>query len=339
MLIDWITARVPLDMLSPEARAAALELGDRVSRYCPKTGEVRYESPAWDSVRSDSHQIAVKAGSDFWMQGSPGRVIGDGDTVFSAGAAAALDLAGCVDRMRQFVARSLGCELPPAECWIVSRVDVTGNLELGSLAEVRQALQILRDCEGGRYRVSAQAGDTVYWGGKSRLRKGKAYAKGPHLHHLMRQRTYTGHQYGAGEIAAAERLLRLELTLGREWFARNDWHDVTAQRLKDEWEDYFGRMIGGAELTMDTDLISRCIAAAPTEGQGRAAYGCWVMIQNEGWERAREFFSKTTWYRHLGILRAAGLRDADISLGQIVPLRRQIMSARLVTNWQQLAAA
>lgn len=338
MLIDWITARVPLDLLTPEARAAALDLGDRVCRYCPKTGDVRYESAAWESVRSDSHQIAMKAGCDLWMQGSPGRVIGSGDTVFSAGAAAALDLVGCVERMRQFVASRLGCDLPPAEVWIVSRVDVTGNLELGSLAEVRTALSILRGTEGGRYRVSSQQGDTVYWGGKSRLRKAKAYAKGPHLLHLKKQKTYTGHMYTPEEVGAAERLLRLELTLGREWFARNEWKDATAERLKSEWEDYFGRMIGGAELTMDTDLISEIVAAAPSEGQGKAAHGCWVMIQSQGWERAREMYTKPTWYRHMKILRAAGLRDADISRGEIVPLRRQIMSARLVTNWQQIAA-
>lgn len=338
MLLDWVTARVPLDLLTPEARRAALELGDRICRYCPKTGDVRFESAAWESVRSDSHQIAVKAGSDFWMQGSPGRVIGTGDTVFAAGAAAALDLVGCVERMRQFVAAKLGCELPPAHLWIVSRVDVTGNFQLGSLAEVRAALSILRGTEGGRYRVSSQKGDTVYWGGASRLRKAKAYAKGPHLVHLLKQKTYSGHMYSAEEVSAADRLLRLELTLGREWFARNPWLSATADALREEWEDYFGRMIGGADMAADCDLQDRVIAAAKTPGRGKAAYGCWVMIQREGWERAREFYSKSTWYDHLKVLRSAGFGDADISTGQVVPLRRQIMQARLVTHWSQIAA-
>lgn len=313
-----------------------MALGDRVCCYCPKTGDIRYESAKWESVRSDSHQIAIKAGSDLWIQGSPARVIGDGDAVFGAGAAASLDIGACVDRMRSFVAGQLVADLPRSG-WIVSRVDVTGNLELDSLAEVRQALSILRNVEGGRYRVSQQAGDTVYWSHLSKLRSAKAYAKGPHLAYLMKSPKYNGRVYNPQEIAQANRLLRLEMKLGREWFARNPWHEVSADRLRQEWNMYFERMIGGSEMEADCDMQARVIAAAPSEGKGKAAYGCWVMIQREGWERAREFYAKTSWYRHLGILRAAGLRDADISVGQVVQLRRRIIEARQVGSWSDLS--
>ncbi len=345
MLIDWVTVRIPLQHLNVEARTAALELGDRVCCYCPKTGIVRYESHRWESVRSDSHQIAVRAGSDLWLQGSPARIIGNGCAVFGSGPSAALDLRGCVDRMVAFVGGQLGVTLPGTNCdldtssdWIVSRVDVTGNLALGSLAEVRAALSVLRNVEGGRYRVSQQAGDTVYWSHLSKLRSGKAYAKGPHLRYLMKSPKYDGYRYGTDDIQLADNLLRLELKLGREWFRRNPWKTATPAALTAEWNNYFLRMIGGVEVETDNDLQERIISAAKTEGQGRAAYGCWVMIQNEGWERAREFFTKTTWYRNLQILRAAGLGDADISAGQVVPLRRRVMEARLITNWSQLAA-
>lgn len=339
MLIDWVTARISLEHLSPEARIAALELGDRVCCYCPKTGLVRYECHRWESVRSDSHQISVRAGTDLWIQGSPARIIGDGCAVFGSGASAALDLIGCVERMANFVAGQLGVTLPPITApWLVSRVDVTGNLALGSLAEVRSSLSVLRNVEGGRYRVSQQAGDTVYWSHLSKLRSGKAYAKGPHLRYLMKSPKYEGHRYSGDIINLADNLLRLELKLGREWFARNPWKSATPAALTAEWNNYFLRMIGGVEVETDSDLQQRVIEAAKTEGQGRAAYGCWMMIQNEGWERARDFFTKTTWYRNLKILRAAGLGDADISAGQIVPLRRRVMEARLITNWSQLAA-
>mgnify|MGYP003629580503 FL=1 len=339
MLIDWVTARIPLDRLSPEARTAALHLGDRVCCYCPKTGVVRYETHRWESVRSDSHQISVRAGTDLWLQGSPARIIGNGCAVFGSGPSASLDLIGCVQRMISFVGHQLGVSLPPVtDTWLVSRVDVTGNLALDSLAEVRTALSVLRNVEGGRYRVSQQAGDTVYWSHLSKLRSGKAYAKGPHLRYLMKNPKYEGHQYQPHEIALADNLLRLELKLGREWFARNPWKTATPAALNAEWNRYFLRMIGGVEVEADNDLQERIIAAAKTEGQGRAAYGCWVMIQNEGWERARQFFSKTTWYRNLKILRSAGLGDADISAGKVVPLRRRFMEARLITDWSQIAA-
>lgn len=377
MLIDWITVRVPLQFLTEAARAQAATLGDRITRYCPVSGEVRFESVAWDSIASDSHQINVRAsGHDFWIMGSPARVMGDGCAVFGSGACARLDLQSCVDAMRLFAMSNTGIELPAdLSLWSVSRVDVTDNLLLGSLAEVRDALRILRDCEGGRYRVSQQAGDTVYWQQKSKLRKGKAYAKGPHLAYLMSRSSYTGRQYEKHEIELASRLLRLELTLGREFWKRNDWRSFTAESLSGQWSDYFSRMIGGAEMTNDNDLKSRIYAAAAisceqeylkavinwqerrktafasgkdipprpckrnAENSARSAYGAWLLIQSEGWERAKESFAKTVWYRHLAILRGAGLGDADISAGKIVPFRRRVFEATSVASWHQLKTA
>lgn len=338
MLIDWLTIRTSYESLNPEALKVVLAYGDRVQRIDAKTGELRWETAAWDSIRSDSHAINVKAGgSELWIQGSPARIIAQGDAVFGAGASQALDIRGCIDRMRHFVASMLSVDLPAPDSWIVSRADVTDNLRLADQAEVRQALSILRDCEGGRYRVSQQNGDTVYWGGKSKHRRGKAYAKGPHLVHLMKKPDYSGYPYTAQQIADAHQLLRLELTLAREWFARHDWKTVTPAQLKNEWDDYFGRMIGGAEMKTESDLKNRLLNAAPTEGQARAALGCWALIKSEGWESAKEMHSPRTWYRNLKILRAAGLGDADLSRGQIVQLRRRVIECQSVTSWEQLA--
>jgi len=343
VLIDWVTARVPLDGLSEQVRQAVAVIGDRIVRFCPRTGEQRWETSAWDSIRSDTHQVVVRVGADLWMQGSPARVCGDGDAVFGAGVSAALDLVGCVDAMRRFLSHQLGVVLPPAERWIVTRVDVTGNLLLPDLRTVRDALRVLRDVEGGRYRVSAQAGDTVYWCARSKLRAGKAYAKGPHLRHLMRQRGYDGRQYTPQEIAAADRLLRLELRLGREFWARNVWKGFSAEQLRAQWLEYFGRMAGETEVTEDTDLQARIFDAARelclTEGRARAAWGMWCQIQAQGWERAREMVHKSTWSRNLKVLRAAGLRDGDISSGRVIPMRLRVMDAALVTSWSDLRAA
>lgn len=339
MLLDWVTVRVNLEHCTPEVRHAAAQLGDRICRYCPKTGDIVYETQAWDSIRSDSHQVSIRCTGDLWIQGSPARLMGDGCAVFGSGASHALDVLGCVRRMIAFVTDYLAAgSLPPAENWLVTRVDVTGNLMLGSQAEVVQALSILRNCEGGRYRVSQQAGDTVYWSHRSKHRSGKAYAKGPHLAYTMKKPDYTGRQYSPLEIANAMKLLRLELSLKREFFARNDWRTLTPQQLESEWRSYFERMIGGAEMANETELKDRILAAAPTEGQGKAAYGCWAMIQSQGWEKARECFSKPTWYRHLKILRSAGLGDADISAGKVVALRSKIIEAQMVDDWSQLAA-
>ncbi len=343
MLIDWITARLDRELFTPEQWQKLDNMADRVLRLCPRTGDVRWQISAWESVRSDSHQIAVKVGGDaLWMQGSPARVMGDGCTVFGSGASHALDLVGCVQRMAQFVGGMIGFDLPgkPIQ-WVISRVDVTANLLLDDLSSVRTALRVLRDCEGGRYRVSQQAGDTVYWSHKSRLKSGKAYAKGPHLEYLQRQQTYTGRPYNSHDIQQANRLLRLELKLGREFWRRIDchWSAITPSQLQKEWSNYFDRMIGHADMKTETDIKTRIFQAAPTEGQGRAAYGTWLLIRSEGWETAKESTCRTTWYRNLKILRAAGLGDADIASGRVVEIRRRIIETQLIDSWEALKAA
>lgn len=338
MLIDWVTCSIDLSFLTEDGREAARSLGDRIERFCPKTGQIHYSVPAWDSIRSDSHQISVRAtNSAITIMGSPARVLGDGCAVFGSGASSALSLGGCVDAMRLFVQSQTGIQLPPdLNLWRVSRADVTGNLALGSLSQVRDALRILRDCEGGRYRVSNQAGDTVYWSSSSILQSGKAYAKGAHLRYLMKQKTYTGRPYTEADIISAEKILRLELRLGRLFFHRNPWQSLTPYDLKNIWTNYFSRMIGDTSMTNDIEIQDKLIRLAQTPAQGRAAYGCWLMIQSQGWERARDAYTARTWYRHLKYLRMAGLGDADISAGKVVPLRRNIFSCELVTSWQQL---
>jgi len=341
MLIDWVTARVPLDCLRTKDRLRLRDLGDRIQRFNPATGEVAWETSAWDSIRSDSHAISYRCGSDaLWMQGSPARVMGDGDAVFGSGASAALDLPGCVERMRDYVFGILDVRRKPpsAEFFLVSRVDVTENLLVGSLADVRAGLAELRGCEGGRYRVSQQAGDTVYWSQRSRLRKGKAYAKGPHLRYQMRKLDYHGRRYSDEELMMADCLLRLEHTLGAQWWrerAGNPWYQVTAKDLKSEWHSYFDRMLGKAEVT-EMNIEEKVQQVAKTEGQAKAAIGCWALIKAYGWEKARDMTSRTTWYRNLSILRAAGLSDADLSAGNVVAIRRPLIQCQTVESWQDL---
>jgi len=344
MLIDWITARVASDILGDERWQKLVALGDRIVRFNVQTGEVVYETFAWDSVRSDSHQLVFRVGSDaLWLQGSPARILGDGCAVFGTGPALKLDLAGCVASMVAYLSRLVGIGLPPAASWTVSRVDVTGNFLLDSQADVRVALATLRNCEGGRYRVSQQAGDTVYWSHRSHLRKAKAYLKGAHLRYQQRRIDYTGREYTEQELQAADKLLRLELTLCRDWFRqhcpRNSWTDVTAHQLCQEWDRYFLRMVGEAMTTDDKSLRAAVDAVAATSGQAKSAFALWLLIKHEGWEKARDITAKRTWYRNLKILHAAGLGDADISAGVVVPIRRRILECRLVHDWSEILAA
>lgn len=349
MLIDWLTLRINVDFLGFDMLRELTDKQDKILRISG-SGEMVWETTAWDSIRSDSHQISFRVSSNFiWIQGSPARIIGDGDNVFSSGACSALDLVGCSRAMVRFVSKHLGVVLPSdVKLWLLSRVDVTQNLDLGGLPQVRQALAILRDCEGGRYRVSQQAGDTVYWSHKSRLRSGKAYAKGAHIAYQMLKHKPgdTGRIYSIEEIALANSLLRLELKLGSQyWRERTEkpWYEFTAEDLKDEWQSYFSRMIGGAQIMKDENIYDRILDVVekkkdgkPKETQAKAAYALWLMIKSEGWQKARDYTSKTRWYFNLKILHKAGLSDADISSGKVVQFRQNIILARRVDTWQDL---
>ena len=241
-------------------------------------------------------------------------------------------------RMRDFVCGLLEIGTPALERFQVSRTDVTGNLLLSCLADVRAGLAILRNCEGGRYRVSQQAGDTVYWSQKSRLQKGKAYAKGPHLVYMMRQKGYSGREYTEDEIAMAQRLLRLEHTLGAQWWrerAGKPWYEVTAQELTSNWHSYFERMMGESGIN-EMNIEDQVMAVAETEGRGKAAIACWALIKAYGWEKARDMSGPRTWYRNLKVLRAAGLSDADLSVGNVVAFRRSLIQFQMVESWEDL---
>jgi len=275
------------------------------------------------------------------VKGSPARVIGDGDAAFGAGAARALDLAGCLERMAGFVCARLGVVAPAVRAWQVSRTDTTGMLLLPSLADVRQALAILRNCEGGRYRVSQQAGDTVYWSHRSRLKAGKAYAKGPHLRQAQAKREYCGRRYSEEELGAIERCLRLELTHGAQFWRERAgcaWWQVSPEQLRTWHGEYFERMLGQVEVT-EMNVEERVKAVASSEGQAKAAIGCWALIRSYGWEKAREMTARRTWYRNLKLLREAGLSDADLSAGKVVAIRRPLIQCQEVTSWDELMAA
>jgi II/X family phage/plasmid replication protein len=342
VLIDFITAGLDLAQLSAADQATLRNHGERICKYSPLTGTIAWEVSTWDSVRSDSHQISIRVTSDRLMiKGSPARVIGDGDAAFGAGAARALDLVGCLERMAGFVCTRLGIVAPEVRQWHVSRTDTTGMLLLGSLADVRAALTILRNCEGGRYRVSQQAGDTVYWSHKSRLKAGKAYAKGPHLRQAQVKRGYCGRRYSEEELEAVDHCLRLELTHGAQFWRERvgcEWWQVRPEWLREWHSEYFGRMLGAVEVT-EMNVEERVKTVASSEGQAKAAIGCWALIRSYGWEKARAMTARRTWYRNLKVLRDAGLSDADLSAGKVVAIRRPLIECQEVNSWDELLAA
>jgi hypothetical protein len=335
MLIDWITGRVSSAVLGAERFCRLRDKVDRIQRFNPESGTVLWEMTAWDSVRSDSHSVSFRFGSDdLWIQGSPARSEGDGCNVFGGPICQSLDHIAAL----QMMINKLGDEwfeiLPSADLWKVSRIDVTENYDLGNLANVRTALGVLRGVEGGRYRISAKAGDSNYWNSKSTIESGKAYAKGPEIEN---QRKRSKHDYTDMQVAMAGRLLRLELSLKRHFFRDNPI--ITPELLRERHTRFFSRMIGEPMPTSDYSIRDLLIALPDvTEGQAKAVFATWCMLQTQGWEQCRDLLPDRTYYRHIKILKKIGLGQADISVGKVVSLRSDPLVLRPVTGWHQLAA-
>lgn len=340
-MIDWLTLRFDVLDMHPADYAAISSRSDTIMRVSCQTGAVEWSTHVRESIRSDSHAVTVHLGGhDLTIQGSPARVIGDGDAVFGSGASAADDIAGCALAMIDYLNRTLGLNLSrDLMQWKCSRIDITRNLALDSLAAVREALGWLKSTEGGRYRVSSKAGSTVYWGGASRLTRAKAYAKGPHLEYMISRDKCS---YSPQQLRAAERILRLELTKGSQWFRERiscHWSQLTLHQLAYEWELFFNGITGSAEMTTEHDILQKLESIAPTKGQARAAWMFWHLVKNQGWDTAKEMTSRPTFYRHLSLLKSIGVGQADISNGQIIPFRRSISTYQYVKNWHELRAA
>lgn len=339
MLIDWLTLKLSREDAPDWFGWRVLEeQGDRILRYCPRTGTKVWEVPAWETIRSDSHQISIRcSGSSLLVQGSPARCLGDGDTVFGAGDVGR-DIVACAKAMISLITK-VHCifPVPDYRLWSCSRIDVTCNYYLESLAEVRCALSELRNVEGGRYRVSQQAGDTVYWSHKSTMKSAKAYAKGPHLRYLLGKSTYHGRTYNEQDLKKAEKLIRFERTLARHFFRdKEPWYTFDWAFLYREHQSFFNRMIGEESIGItDMSMIERIKKVSESDGQSQAVSRTWALIQVMGWEAARESMQPRTWYRHLSVLRKAGLGDADISAGRVVSLRRRLV-LQPVASWEDL---
>ena len=330
-MIDWLTLKLPITALDGKARSVLEGQNGRLIKLS-KEGEIEWQTPAREVVRSDSHQIAVLVASFVELSGSPARVTG-GNNVFGCG-----DMRTCADAMMTFVEAQLGASLPhdPA-LWSVTRIDVTHNYDLGSAAEVRQALAYLRHSEGGRFQVRTSS-ESVYFNAGSRHRSGKAYHKGAHARYQQKKGQAL---FNPLELDLADRLLRLELSLRSKWWHEcvTPWYDFTETQLDRLHADYFSNFIKEVEVVEMDRLLESLEKVASSKGQALAAYRTWSLVKAIGMREAEASMPRRTWYRHRQILFEAGLRFADLQRSNVVPLRRKpILLGEPVRSWAELEA-
>lgn len=337
MHLDWITASLPLDRLTPEDRVKLRSMGSRVLKV--HQGEVKEEYACWTPVSENHPGPSFHVdGHRLRLAGSPTRCEGDGCNVFGGPIARSLNLYDCLQLLIRWTRLHLGTALPDAEQWQVSEVDVTGNLVFDQASQVLEALGILKHASTGRHKVDRTYHDTCYWNSGSRLIAATAYAKGDELRGTARKRAARKRRvYSAEELALVGRLLRLELHLRGQFFARNSWRDMSPKLLQEQWWKFFMEKLGDAAIKTPNDVLQKLLEVAPTRAQANAAYRLWTCIQSDGFEGARATFpAKATWQRHLKHLKAAGLGDADLRAGRVMPLRRNVLSYQLATDWTDL---
>ena len=343
-MIDWLTLRTPVGALGPA-------LAERVSACVGRVmcvdadGVLRWQRGYLDldALRSDSVGLYWQVHGS--VTGEPLLVIGGspasveyGINVFGSS-----DVRHCAGVLIRAASVSLGGVLPGLERWDCRRLDVTENYALRSASQVRQALRLLLAADASRARPRSMGGDTVGWNVGSDLQSGKAYAKGPQLCFLAKRGLAADVLPWQRELAAS--LLRLELKLGSRWWRRREansgaWWELSEAELSALHIGYFGRFIGSMEVVDMGCLLRELQRVAPTEGQALAAHRTWALVRAVGRDNARGSMPRATWFRHVRHLRAAGLSDADLCAGTVVPFRRSVIQLDApVRSWGELRAA
>lgn len=342
-MIDWLTLILDASFLSEDARSFVLENADRVQRISAKTGEIRWETVVRESIRSDSHQVTVQFGSTLTIQGSPAR-IKNCNNVFGS-----LDIQQCALDMIEFVARHWSIIIPRnLKLWRCSKIDVTQNYDLGSLDQVKQAIDSFKPLKVGRQRTSTED-TTVMWGKGSGLHMGKIYAKGPHSRKMANEKNAV---FTEEELLKADRLLRVEYSIRRQLIRRiyeqsqKHWYEFTPEFLLFMHRTYFDKFISTVEVVDMDNVLDLLLANVgngdgqiPTEGQARAAYHCYMTCRNVGFHNAKKS-SSSSWYRHLKNLSTVGIGPSDLQPLNVVPLRRrQVVLDQPVSSWDDIKLA
>lgn len=334
-MLDWLTLRIDISKLPESVIYKLRSLASRLFKINPE-GAIEWESYCWESVRSDTHQVCVRIGSDLWIQGSPARV-GQLNNMFGS-----LDIRYCAHKMIHFAQTYLELDaLPEIEHWVCSRIDITRNYEMASAAEARQVLAVLKQTPDARQKISYEPAG-LYSGKGSSLQVGKVYLKGQDARRMQRAGKAT---YTEEELAKADKIVRAELALRRHRIRRLreeqgiHWHELSPDHLLNMHTEYFEEFFSEMEIADMSNILEKLMKIAPTEGRARAAYDCYTRIRLIGYEQAKVSYSKTAWYRHIGFLKAIGMSRADLNSINVVPLRKRAIELKPVRHWDDIRVA
>lgn len=347
MLIDWLTLRYPL------GGELGQNLINRVLNCMGLTVCVDSEgNEKWrkhnldiDKLRSDSEgifwSITCDADSQRYLTigASPASIEHGGVNVFGS-----TDIEYCASVLVRSASVALESVLPHWSKWQRRRMDITANYDMGSSAQVKQALRLLLSTDAPRRRTNSdkRGGDTVYWNPTSDLQAGKAYHKGAHLRMMQKKGNIL---LSDATLNLADNLLRLELKLGSRWFRRNElleWKDFTHEFICKLHQDFFGKLIGTADVEVNDmgTLLEELERVCPTKGRALAAHRTFALIKVVGFTQTKNSVPDSTFRLHCSYLRAAGISSADLCAGKVLELRkRSLVLEQPVLSWDDIRRA
>lgn len=340
MLIDWLSLRIPLVLLSDEVQ----ELLRRCTGYisnCNADGVLLWKKPTLDfeKLRSDTAGLCfmvVGDGLQYYLQlGASPATLEHGHNLFGS-----LDIQHSANVLIRTASKCLSSIFPPIQKWQLRRIDITSNHLLHNLTQVEQALRELRKGDSSRQKTSVPKGTTVYWGAGSDILTAKAYAKGPQLLKLWKRNKVSN--LTEEQLQLTNQVIRFELSLKGRWFRRHgdDWINFTPDFLIKKHEEFFSKVIGSLEITDMETLLKKLYEVCPTEGQALAAHRTWALIKAVGFETTKDSMPRSTFMRHQKYLRDAGLSHADIQGASITQFRKTTINFNQpILSWDDFKRA
>ena len=345
MLIDWLTLRIPLD------DNLGVNLHQRLRDYMGVTVNIdsngvekwRKHSLDIDTLRSDCAGLfwsITGDGVQYYLNvgASPASIEFNGLNVFGS-----VDVEHCAKVLLNHVSVGLGAILPHWRKWQCRRLDITANYDMGSPAQVKQALRLLLATDAPRRRTNSdrKGGDSVYWNPSSDLKAGKAYHKGAHLRYLKKKGDF---EVMDEQLELADNLLRLELKLGSRWFRRlrdagHKWQDITLQVLTHQHHSFFKTLVGDSAIEVNDmgTLLAELEKVCPTPARALAVHKTFALIKTLGYTQTKHSTPVRTFTDHCHFLRAAGLSSADLCAGKVLELRmKTLLISEPVLSWDDL---
>lgn len=365
--IDWLTLVLTVPVEYHSILTKIIAGLPQVMKWIPNSGKIEWSISTFQShnfsddddpdfLPSDYYKIAVKFQPDsIIFSGSPARFLNEGNNVFgphSLNVAVDLFHAAIV---RFFQHYPVPIPLPPItdSAWSCRRIDMTSNFLLPSLVDCSTVIDLLANRRAVQGAVAefdglslpdasvskSWGGKTVYWGRRSKNTKTKVYAKGPHLRHQLARDEA---RCQGGDEILVDRLLRFEVTFGSKFFYnwRHD-HDPGTHFLSvypalvaffnSRRDLILGNNFDIRDRKMEElDLL---ISVCPSLAIANSVYRTLLFSRSHGIELLKQTMSKRSFYRHVALLKKAGLHLEDAP--NLIRFVRTI-EMQPVGSWEEL---